>query len=116
MERRGIGRDRPGVMASVARTAVTASTARAIAHAQRTAGAEALRREEAADRSAAPTRPDPPAPPAGPLIDRAEQLVVVLGRLAELRDQGVLTEQEFADQKERLLSGDDGPRSDGSDR
>jgi hypothetical protein len=39
-------------------------------------------------------------------IDRTDQLVGLLKQLAELRDQGILTDQEFTDQKERLLSGD----------
>ena len=106
MERRGIGRDGPGVMASVARTSVTASTANALAHAQQTAGEEALRREAAIERGSTPSRSGQAAPPGSPGIDRASRLVALLTQLAELRDRGVLTEQELADEKARLL--DDG--------
>jgi hypothetical protein len=46
--------------------------------------------------------PPPPAPaPAPPAGDLADQL----RKLADLRDQGVLTEEEFAAQKARLLAG-----------
>lgn len=106
MERRGIGRDRPGVMASVARTAVTAGTARAVAHAQRTAGAETLRREQAIERGSTPARSGQAPQLADSAIDRTDQLVGLLMQLAELRDRGILTDQEFTDQKQRLLSGD----------
>lgn len=40
-----------------------------------------------------------PAAPAGPTPDAIEQLK----QLGQLRDQGVLTEEEFAQQKARLL-------------
>lgn len=94
MLRRGVGRNRPGVMGSVARTAVAAGTASAVARAQRTAGAETLRREQAAER-ASPTASDP---------DRAERVVVVLKELAALKAQGTLTDEEFAAEKARLLA------------
>ena len=48
------------------------------------------------------TAPAPAAPtPAGPPVDLADQL----RKLAELRDQGILTDEEFALQKQRLLGG-----------
>jgi len=43
--------------------------------------------------------PPAPAAPAGPTPDTIEQL----RQLGQLRDQGVLTEEEFAQQKARLL-------------
>jgi hypothetical protein len=43
--------------------------------------------------------PAAPAAAAGPPVDVADQL----RKLAELRDQGILTEEEFAVQKQRLL-------------
>jgi hypothetical protein len=45
--------------------------------------------------------PAAPAPSTGPQVDLAEQL----RKLAELRDQGVLTPDEFQAQKARLLNG-----------
>ena len=43
----------------------------------------------------------PPTPPSAPQIDLVEQL----RRLGELRDAGILTEEEFAAQKAKLLAG-----------
>jgi hypothetical protein len=91
-----MGRDGPGVMGTVARTAVMASTASAVANAQATAGAEALRREQAAERAAG----------GGAGHERTAQVIDLLRDLAGLRDQGVLTDREFAEQKERLLAGE----------
>jgi len=48
----------------------------------------------------APPPPAAPSAPAGPSPDTIEQL----RQLGELRDQGVLTEEEFAQQKARLLA------------
>jgi hypothetical protein len=39
-------------------------------------------------------------PPAAPSVDVVEQLQ----KLAALKDQGILTEEEFADQKRKLLA------------
>jgi hypothetical protein len=97
VQRRGMGREGPGVMGTVARTAVMASTASAVANAQATAGAEALRREQAAERAAIG---------GGPHHERAAQVIDLLRELAGLRDQGVLTDREFDEQKERLLAGE----------
>ena len=110
MQRRGMGRGGPGVMGTVARTAVMASTASAIANAQRTAGAEALRREQMAERAAAGGGPG-----VGAAHERTAQVIDLLRELAALRDQGVLSDREFADQKERLL-GPERRRATGWDR
>ena len=45
--------------------------------------------------------PAAPAAPTGPPVDVADQL----RKLAELRDQGILSEDEFAAQKAKLLGG-----------
>jgi hypothetical protein len=47
----------------------------------------------------APPAPAAPPPPAGPPLDLADQL----RKLADLRDAGILTEEEFAAQKAKLL-------------
>jgi hypothetical protein len=49
----------------------------------------------------APVPPPPPAAPAPPQTDMVEQLK----RLGELRDAGILTEEEFAAQKAKILGG-----------
>jgi hypothetical protein len=101
MRRRGIGRvGRPGLVGTMARTAVVAGTATAVsggvsrrqqARAQQSADAQAWEQQQAA--------PPPPPAPAAPPAD----LVTQLRELAELKDQGILTQQEFDVQKARLL-------------
>ncbi len=93
MIRRPIGR-------TVARTAVIAGTATAVS------GGVARRQESRYEQQQAAQAPPPPdaaaaAPPpsAGPTPDDIEQLK----QLAALRDQGVLTEEEFAAQKAKIL-------------
>jgi hypothetical protein len=57
--------------------------------------AEAWREQQAQP----PPMPEPPPPPAAPPAD----LVTQLRELADLKDQGILTQQEFDAQKARLL-------------
>ena len=88
----------PGLLRGMARTAVVAGTATAVSNrvsrrqAQRWSQQEGgyYEQEEA---------PPPPAPAAAPAADPIQQLK----ELAELKDRGVLSEQEFADQKARIL-------------
>ena len=67
-------------------------------------GGRSARRQQAAAEPAAPAAPEPvdaaEAPPAGHLSDDA---IAQLKQLAELKDAGVLTEDEFAAQKAKLL-------------
>jgi hypothetical protein len=96
----------PGLLRGVARTAVVAGTATAVSgrvqrrQAEKFAGRDA---QIAADRNAAYEEQVAPAPapePAAPAPD----LVTQLKSLAELRDQGILTEEEFAAQKAKILA------------
>ena len=89
MRRRGLGR-------TVARTAVIAGTATAVSgHVARRQ--DARYQQQAADQAAQQqvVHQPPPAP-----VDVAEELQ----KFAALRDQGILTEEEFAVQKARILS------------
>lgn len=96
----------PGLLRGVARTAVVAGTASAVSgrvqrrQAERFADRDAQiisRRAEAFEQgaSAAP----PPAPPPPPAADPIAQLK----DLAALHASGVLTDEEFAAQKARIL-------------
>ncbi len=87
----------PGLLRGVARTAVIAGTATSVSNrVSRRQGRRWAEQEEAS----APTPPAPaPAAPAAPAPDPIHQLK----ELAALRDQGVLTEAEFAAQKAKLL-------------
>jgi hypothetical protein len=84
----------------MARTAVVAGTATAVSNRVSRRQAD---RWAAQDAPAYPQEqyapPPPPAPTGG--TDRVEQLK----ELAGLRDQGVLTEEEFAAEKARILNG-----------
>ena len=101
MLRRRVGRvGRPGLIGTMARTAVVAGTATAVAggvsrrqqaHAQQAADAEAYRQQQ--ELAAQPAVAQP-----------AADLVKQLKELAALKEQGILTEEEFAAQKARILS------------
>jgi Short C-terminal domain len=95
MIHRGRGRSGPGVMGSMARAAIVAGTATAVSRAQRTANAESIRRERLAEQASKS--------PATAAAADTEQVVTVLKELAALKDQGILTAEEFATQKARLL-------------
>jgi hypothetical protein len=103
----------PGLLRGVARTAVVAGTASAVSGrvqrrqaekfaardqeimANRAAGWEQGATAAAPQYAAAP--PPPPPPPS------QTDTIAALKQLGELRDQGILTEEEFAAQKAKLL-------------
>ncbi|HYS37856.1 MAG TPA: SHOCT domain-containing protein [Pseudonocardiaceae bacterium] len=83
----------PGLLRGVARTAVVAGTATAVANrvSRRQAGRWA--RQEAVTDSQEAT------------ADNRDAMLAQLRELGELRSQGVLTEAEFEVQKSRILNG-----------
>ena len=93
----------PGLLRGVVRTAAVAGTATAVSNRVSRRQAERWQRKE----SAAYGQPEPtyqePAPQyaAPPAPDPIQQLK----DLADLKAQGILTEEEFAAQKARILSG-----------
>jgi hypothetical protein len=86
-----------GLARTVGRTAVIAGTATAVS------GHVAAKQQAKYDQQAAEAAtPEPTPPPAGPPaqeVDVAEQLK----KFAELRDQGVISEEEFTALKAKLL-------------
>ena len=92
-------RRRP-LMRTVGRTAVIAGTATVVA-----GGVNRHQQQKAAQQNAA-AQPAP-APEAGsgrgPAPD-SDDLINKLKELANLKDQGILTEAEFADQKAKILA------------
>jgi hypothetical protein len=91
----------PGLLRGMARTAVVAGTATAVS------GRVARRQDQRwAQQEAPPPQPQqyaappPPAPAAG-----GEDRVQQLKDLADLKAQGVLTDQEFEAEKARILNG-----------
>jgi hypothetical protein len=85
----------PGLLRGVARTAAVAGTATAVSN--RVSRRQANR--WAAQEPQEPPPPPPPAPAAAAAPDPVEQL----SKLAALTEQGILTEEEFAAQKARIL-------------
>jgi membrane protease subunit (stomatin/prohibitin family) len=86
----------PGLLRGVARVGVVAGTATAVSN--RVSRRQANRwsqqeQDQNAQQQAAP--PPPPAPAPDPIAQ--------LKQLAELKDQGILTDQEFAAQKAKIL-------------
>lgn len=105
MMRRGIGRGgRPGLVGTVARTAVVAGTATAVVGGvSRHQAANAQQAQEAAayrDQAAQPA-PVVAAPAEAGGVD--DDKIKLLKDLAALKDQGILTEEEFAAQKAKIL-------------
>jgi hypothetical protein len=96
----------PGLLRGIARTAIVAGTATAVSNrvSRRQAGRWARQDQQAAyERQAAYTAQEPaqPEPEAGGMDDKLAQLK----QLGELKSQGVLTEEEFQQQKSRILNG-----------
>ncbi len=98
----------PGLIRGVARTAVVAGTATAVSGRVQRRQAEkyasrdasiAAERDQAYVEQVAPEPQEAPAP-AAPQKDMIQQLK----ELAELRDQGILTDEEFDAQKAKILA------------
>jgi hypothetical protein len=93
----------PGLLRGIARTAVVAGTATAVSNRVSRRQAERWGYQEASayppEGYAEPSAPPPPAAAGGE--DRVQQLK----ELAALKEQGVLTDEEFAAEKARILGG-----------
>ncbi|MEU9663155.1 SHOCT domain-containing protein [Streptomyces chartreusis] len=91
----------PGLLRGVARTAVVAGTATAVSN-------RVSRRQQgrwAAQEQNAYAAPAPqPAPSAEPPTPDMTTKIEQLKQLGDLKEQGVLTEAEFEEQKRRLLA------------
>lgn len=111
----GVGvRRGPGLIGTAARTAVVAGTATAVSGnvARRQQAKAASQQQAAADEQAQPdaqaqaqqmqmSQEDSAASGAGGISDAA---LAKLEQLAELRKQGILTDEEFAAQKAKILA------------
>ena len=94
-----------GLIRGVARTAVVAGTATAVSNrvsrrqANKWSAQEEQQAAEQQQQDAAP--PPPPPQPAAPAQD---DMLTQLQKLGELKAAGVLTEEEFAAQKAKILA------------
>ena len=94
----------PGLLRGMARTAVVAGTATAVS------GRVRRRQEQRWAEQEAPASAEQPAAPAPATAAPAQtggggSMIEQLKQLGELKDQGILTEQEFSEQKAKLLAG-----------
>jgi Short C-terminal domain len=92
-------RGRPGLVGTMARTAVIAGTATAVAGGVR--GRQEAKQEEAQQQAAAQqaAQDPPPAPPA-----TGGDMAAELQKLADMKAQGLLSDEEFAAAKAKLLA------------
>jgi len=92
-------RRRP-VLRTVGRTAVIAGTATVVAGGVNRHQQQKAAQQEAAAQQAAPAQEAAPVAEA----PDSDELINKLKELANLKDQGILTEQEFNDQKAKILA------------
>jgi Short C-terminal domain len=92
----------PGLIRGVARTAVVAGTATAVSNrvSRRQANRWAAQDPEPYEQQAYAQPAAPPEPAQPTMDDKIEQL----NKLGELKAQGILTDAEFQEQKDRILS------------
>lgn len=92
----------PGLLRGMARTAVVAGTATAVSN--RVSKRQGERWAEQEQQAAVQAQPAPaPAPAAAP--SGGASTIDQLKELGELKAQGILTEDEFAAQKAKILGG-----------
>jgi hypothetical protein len=87
----------PGLLRGIARTAIVAGTATAVSNrvSRRQAGRWAAQQER---------QPYPPQPQAPDADDEAAMRLSQLRELGELRSRGILTQEEFNQQKQWILN------------
>lgn len=101
----------PGLLRGIARTAVVAGTATAVSgrvqrrQAERYADRDAhiYAERQQAYQQVAYGQPAAPPPPAPAPVDDESHALDQLQKLGDLKQQGILTEEEFAAQKAKIL-------------
>ena len=96
----------PGLLRGIVRTAAIAGTATAVSNrvSRRQAGRWARHDAQQQQDYAQAAQADAPED-AGPPADDMEDKLAQLERLGNLKERGVLSEAEFAEQKQRILNG-----------
>jgi putative oligomerization/nucleic acid binding protein len=95
----------PGLLRGMARTAVVAGTATAVSN--RVSRRQASRWAQQDDPYGGQQQQyyeEPPPPPPAAAAPEAPDPIAQLKQLAALKDQGILTEEEFAAQKAKILN------------
>lgn len=98
--RRRMGR--PGLIGTMARTAVIAGTATAVTGGVR--GRQAAAQQQAAQQPAAPAPTAVPETATAAAPPQGDNMIAELERLAQLKTVGVLNDAEFAAAKAKLLN------------
>lgn len=96
-------RRRP-VLRTVGRTAVIAGTATAVAGGVSRHQQQKYNQQDAAAQQQAAPQQAAPQQMAAPAAAGSDELIDKLKELAQLKDQGILTEAEFEDQKAKILA------------
>ena len=91
-----------GLIRGVARTAVIAGTATTVSN--RVSRRQANKWAAQDEQQAAQQEQAPPPPPAAPAAPPEDDMLTQLQKLGELKASGVLTEEEFAAQKAKILA------------
>jgi hypothetical protein len=92
----------PGLLRGVARTAAIAGTATAVSNRVSRRQANRWAQQEGGYGEPAPAEPPPPPPPPAPAAPAMDP-IAELRELGALHEQGVLTDEEFAVEKARIL-------------
>jgi hypothetical protein len=90
----------PGLLRGVARTAVIAGTA---THVSNNVSRRQTRRWAQQEQAEYPPQEQYAAAPPAPVAEDRDKQIAQLKELAELKAQGILTEEEFAAQKAEIL-------------
>ena len=102
MRRGAVGRRGPGLLGTMARTAVIAGTATAVSKGvsgsmdQRAAQQQTAQQQQQQAQATAPQAASP--------ASNTDTMISQLQQLAELQNLGILTPDEFAQQKARILA------------
>jgi hypothetical protein len=92
---------RPGLIGTAARTAVVAGTATAVSG--RVARRQQSKYQQQAEAEAYDAPAAAPPPPPAPAPAGEDAVITQLQQLADLKNQGILSEAEFEAQKARIL-------------
>jgi|Tabmets5t2r1_1033131.scaffolds.fasta_scaffold157581_2 Short C-terminal domain len=94
----------PGLIRGVARTAAIAGTATAVSNRVSRRQAQKWQSQGTYPYDAPPPAPEPPpVAPAAPAASAGGDVIEQLKEFAALKEQGILTDEEFAAQKARIL-------------
>ncbi|HEU5112682.1 MAG TPA: SHOCT domain-containing protein [Acidimicrobiia bacterium] len=93
-----------GLIRGVARTAVVAGTATAVSNRVSRRQANRWSEQEAAQYQQQEADQQAPPPPPAPAESGTDDMIAQLKQLGELYDAGVLTDEEFAAQKAKVMN------------